>query len=133
MLMTDTPTLVVHVHDVWDGQLADELRVLLPEITITTGTPGFNRLKLGDYLIKYAPQALVVSSPIWSLDVVGLRVRSMPPGILLPTIFVFGRRWIEDNPLGEMGPGAVALFREDLTHETVLEALEGGDGARPVR
>ncbi len=131
--MADKPALIMHVHDVWDGKLADELRVLVPEITITTGTPGFNRLKLGDYLIKYAPQVLVVSSPIWSLDVVGLRVRSMPPGILLPTIFVFGRRWIADNPLGDMGPGTVALFREDLTRETVLQALEAGGEARPVR
>lgn len=63
--MPAKPALCIFVHDVWNGQAANLLRTVVPELTVITAGPGYTRRRLTDYVLEHTPDAVLIAAPCW--------------------------------------------------------------------
>ena len=121
-----TKRRVVHVHDVWDGRLFGELQEMPLELDITTSEPGYNRLKLTDYIKQYQPIAVIINTPLLG-DVISMARAATH----LPVIYVASQRLVDMTEVERL-PIERVLWRETLTDLDLIEALHDCLAELPV-
>lgn len=123
MLLTSSS---VHVHDVWDGNLYQELHRMSLGLVLSTTEPGYNRLGLPDYITQYESFAVIINTPLLG-DVISMARKATK----LPTLYVASRR-LASGATVELLPTERVLWREDMTGFAVIGALHDCLAGLPV-
>jgi hypothetical protein len=121
-----TTSAPIHIHDVWDGQLYREFCEKIPTQLFTTTKPGYNRMKLGDYIREYQPSAVVISTPHCDWPLVTLYDSALRQHPSLPFIFVANANfWPNNQAVWNLfwPPRQVVLSRTTVTADLLKETI----------
>ncbi len=118
---------VVHVHDIWDGQLWAELQRMSLGLVIKTTKPGYNRLGLPDYISQHEPIAVIINTPLLGQAVTKMARKATK----LPTLYITSQSLARKRAL-KLRPTERVLWRENLTGFALIGALHDCLAELPV-